>query len=191
MAKSRTRPPETGAYVALLRGINVGGKNKLPMRALAEAFSRAGCTEVATYIQSGNVVFRASSSLMTNLPSRIAEELRTRHGIMSALILRTADELAQLPARNPYLSAGAAKTALHVGFLATQPTPAQVRALDPQRSPDDAFHVSDREIFLHLPQGVARTKLTNAYFDSVLRTTCTVRNWRTLLKLIEWSERMS
>jgi uncharacterized protein (DUF1697 family) len=65
------------------------------------------------------------------------------------------------------------------------PTPLQVASLDPNRSPPDAFVVRGQEVYMHLPGGVARTKLTNAYFDSKLTTTCTGRNWRTVNKLLE------
>jgi uncharacterized protein (DUF1697 family) len=72
----------------------------------------------------------------------------------------------------------------HVVFLASEPTPALVAQMDPNRSAPDQFTVLGREIFLHMPNGMGRTKLTNAYFDSKLKTVSTVRNWRTVLKLL-------
>jgi uncharacterized protein (DUF1697 family) len=73
----------------------------------------------------------------------------------------------------------------HVAFLAATPTPAMVATLDPDRSPPDESAVRGREIYLRLPNGVARSRLTNAFFDSRLGTTSTLRNWRTVLKLVE------
>ena len=72
-----------------------------------------------------------------------------------------------------------------MAFLEATPDPANVDALDPDRSPGDEFAVLGREVYLHCPNGMARTKLTNAYFDSRLATTSTMRNWKTVLKLLE------
>jgi uncharacterized protein (DUF1697 family) len=84
--------------------------------------------------------------------------------------------------------AGAEQKALHVYFLADLPNPGAIAGLDPSRSAPDAFHVRGQEIYLHMPNGMARTKLTNAYFDSKLSTKCTARNWATVLKLSEMME---
>ena len=93
--------------------------------------------------------------------------------------------MAQAVRDNPFLKAGLPQQMLHVYFLADMPSSDAVKSLDPQRSAPDAFHISGREIYLHLPNGMARTKLTNAYFDSKLKTVCTARNWATVLKLLE------
>ena len=98
---------------------------------------------------------------------------------------RTADELEKVVKRNPFNKIGADPKRLHVSFLENRPSASAVRGLDPDRSPPDEFVVSGREIFLYCPNGVARTKLTNQYFDSKLRTVSTVRNWKTVLKLVE------
>ena len=171
-------------HLALLRGINLGGKNKLPMKDLVALFVAAGCDNVRTYIQSGNVIFDAPPSLAADLPDRIAAEIAHRFGVRSPVILRTADQLKDV-ANNPFLASGAAVEKLHVMFLATRPDPKRVAALDPDRSPPDEFAVRNQEIYLHLPNGAARSKLTNAYFDAKLATTSTARNWRTVTMLLE------
>jgi uncharacterized protein (DUF1697 family) len=172
-------------HVALLRGINVGGKNKLPMDELVGLFTEAGCSDVKTYIQSGNVVFRAAPRIAARLADRISESIERRLGLRVPVVLRTAQELERVGRKNPFLAAGADPEVLHVMFLADEPTKAAVAGLDAKRSPPDEFAVVGLEIYLRCPQGVARTKLTNAYFDSRLATTSTVRNWRTVSKLIE------
>ncbi|MGO9466267.1 MAG: DUF1697 domain-containing protein [Isosphaeraceae bacterium] len=177
--------------LALLRGINVGGKNKLPMKALVEIFVEAGCGEVQTYIQSGNVIFRAEPDLRPRLPGLITAEIARRFGYSVPVVLRTADEIAAVLTSNPFLSAGASEDELHVLFLADLPARRRVEDLDPSRSPPDAFAVHGREVYLRLPNGVARSKLTNAYFDSKLATTSTGRNWRTVTKLFELAGRSS
>ena len=174
-----------GTYVALLRGINVGGKNKLPMKDLASVFAEAGCSEVQTYIQSGNVVFRATPALANRLPAVITEAVTSRFGLRVPVVMRTSGELHKVANSNPFLCAGADEKALHVAFLANPPDSSRVNALDSHRSPPDQFSVRGQDIYLHCPNGLARSKLTNAYFDSGLATTSTLRNWRTVLKLLE------
>ncbi len=172
-------------HVALLRGVNVGGKNPLPMKDLVQLFMEAGCSEVRTYIASGNVIFRAPTPILKGLPAHITERLATRFGYRVPVILRTAQQLARTIHDNPFLRAGNSEKTLHVYFLADSPGRRAVRELDADRSAPDSFRVSGREIYLDLPNGMARTKLTNAYFDSKLSTTSTARNWATVLKLFE------
>jgi uncharacterized protein (DUF1697 family) len=172
-------------HVALLRGINVGGKNMLPMRELAGMFAAAGCEEVATYIQSGNVVFCAEDKLAKGLDGQIAQQVEERFGIKVPVVLRTAVELDAVIRGNPFLKAGAAEETLHVAFLADLPGMSLVSGLDAGRSTPDEFVVVGREIYMKLVNGVSGTKLSNAYFDSKLKTVSTIRNWRTVLKLAE------
>lgn len=169
-----------GTYVALLRGINVGGKNKLPMRSLVTIFEAAGCLDVRTYIQSGNVVFRAGSTDVSGLAAAVSAAIASEFGIKVPVIPRSAAEMAAVATANPFIDAGVAEEMLHVYFLADAPSGGAVAKLDPTRSPGDTFVVVGREIHLHLPNGVARTRLTNAYFDKALGTVSTLRNWRTV-----------
>lgn len=179
------RDSGTGVNIALLRGINVGGKNKLPMKDLVRLFVDAGCEEVRTYIQSGNVVFRTGSADVEEISSIISASILARFGYQVPVITRTAGELQEIMEANPFLEAGAEADKLHVMFLADLPDSASVDSLDPERSPGDEFAVLGREAYLHCPNGVARSKLTNSYFDSRLSTTSTSRNWRTVRKLLE------
>ncbi len=177
--------PVEGRYVALLRGVNVGGKNKLPMADLAAIFNGLGCSEVRTYIQSGNVVFTAKPVLARTIAGRVEKVLQDRLGITSPVILRSAAEMESIVADHPFAAAKTEEKLLAVAFLAHKPGKKDVATLDPERSPGDVFRLRGREIYLHTPNGAARSKLTNAYFDRVLKTTCTVRNWRTTKKLAE------
>lgn len=183
-----TRSQRRIPHAALLRGINVGGKNKLPMAELAEVFTEAGCADVKTYIQSGNVVFVAAPASAKRIPSLVSRQIHERFGLEVPVILRTADELRRIAANNPFLKSEADTSSLCVGFLAKAPHASRVAGLDPNRSPGDAFQVIGREIYLHLPNGAARSKLTNQYFDTALATVSTFRNWRTVLKLVEMTQ---
>lgn len=171
-------------YVGLLRGINVGGKNKLPMTDLAAMFVAAGCADVQTFIQSGNVIFKASAALAKRVPGLVAASISERFGYRTPVVLRSADQLREAIEANPFLQAGADEGSLHLMFLAELPSAAAVAALDPDRSPGDSYVVRGRDIYLRLISA-ADTKLTNAYFDSKLATISTARNWRTTTKLLE------
>ena len=176
-----------GVFVALLRGVNLAASNRLSMKDLAAMFGDAGCTDVVTYIQSGNVVFRATEACASRVPAAIAKTIADRLGFRAPVVMRTAGELRKVVRGNPFLRGGASTDIdfLHVMFLADRPSPAAVAALDPKRSPTDEFRVVGRDIYLRFPNGAARTKLSNAYFDTKLTTTSTMRNWRTVLKLAE------
>lgn len=163
-------------YLALLRGINVGGKNMLPMKDLAAMFSKAGCTQIQTYIQSGNVIFSVADEIATTICPKIEKQIP----FQTTIILRSLPEVLQAAGGNPYPDIDNS----HIMFLASQPSAEQVAQLDPNRGAPDRFTVVGKHIYLHLPNGTARSKLTNAYFDSKLKTVSTIRNWRTLLKLL-------
>jgi len=171
-------------YVALLRGINVGANNRLPMKTLATMFSDAGCAEVRTYIASGNVVFQAQDRLARTLPKEISARIRSDFEFETPVVLRSAEELDVVTRHNPFLVPGEDTKPLHVLFLAEKPKATSVARLDPDRSPPDAFQVRGREIYLRCPNGAAHTKLTNAFFDAALKTVSTGRNWNTVLKLV-------
>jgi uncharacterized protein (DUF1697 family) len=179
-------PSACALHVALLRGINVGGKNILPMKELAGIFADAGCRNVRTYIQSGNVVFASDPGQVDGLGRRISEEIAARHSLRVPVIVRSAEEMRTMLHSNPFVKARVDVSHLHVYFLAEACAVAAVKALDIDRSPGDSFVVAGREIYLHLPNGVAPTKLTNVYFDKQLKTVSTLRNWRTALTLGTW-----
>jgi len=182
MTSERT---EFNTHFALLRGINVGGRNKLLMKELVSIFNMAGCRNVQTYIQSGNVIFDAEPELAQEIPGIITESIHQGYGYNIPVVTRAASQLNQIVESNPFLRAGAAERELHVVFLADLPKSKEVAALNPDRSPPDEIRISGRELYLRCPNGLARTKFTNAYFDSTLSTTSTMRNWRTTLKLLE------
>jgi len=174
-----------GPRIALLRGINVGGRNKLPMEDLAAVFEDVGCLDVRTYIQSGNVVFRGGPEPLELLASLVTERIAQRFGFRAPVVVRTAEQLRAAVEANPFLAAAPDPGHLHVGFLAELPSPEAVAGLDPARSTIDRFAVRGREVYLHVPGGMGRTKLTNDWFDRQLGGCLTVRNWRTVSALVE------
>jgi uncharacterized protein (DUF1697 family) len=169
-------------YVSMLRAINLGAKNKVPMAKLVALYEEAGCTNVKTYIQSGNVIFDAPAKVAADLPEVISRRVKETFGFDVPVVQRTHAELVKVVKGNPF---GDEPGILHVMFLGGDPK--GVDGLDPNRSPPDAFEVKGQEIYLRCPEGFAHTKLTNTYFEKKLGVTCTVRNWKTLLKLVELS----
>ena len=178
----------TSVNIALLRGINVGGKNRLQMKELAAMFVDAGCQGVRTYIQSGNVLFLSEPALNEKIPSLVSTAIMNRFGYAVPVITRTSRELGAVVRANPFVGTGADVDKLHVVFLSDQPDTASAESLDPDRSPGDEFVVAGSEVYLYCPGGFARTKLTNSYFDSRLSTTSTTRNWKTVVKLLELAD---
>jgi len=176
-------------YVALLRGINVGGKRKIPMAGLKSLFSSLGLEDVATYIQSGNVVFRSPTGDARDIATGIEQRIADVVGISVAVLLRTPAELAEIAGSNPFLGDRADLSKLHVVFLDGVPGADAVARLDPHRSPPDEFRLRGREIYLSLPNGAARSKLTIDYFERRLGVDATARNWNTLTKLVALTQR--
>jgi uncharacterized protein (DUF1697 family) len=172
------------SYVALLRGINVSGRNKIPMAELRTLFETLKCEDVVTYIQSGNVVF-SSLAKPVKVANDIAAGIKREFGFEIPVVVRTRAELAKVAASNPYLVTGADESKLHVTFLAEKPTAAAIATLDHDRGPPDEFTVAGREIFMLLPNGMGRTKLTIDYFEKRLGTRGTARNWNTVNKLLD------
>ena len=140
-------------YAALLRGVNVGGNNLLPMKELVTMFGAESCTDVVSYIQSGNVVFTASAAVAKTIAERVGARITKRFGLGVPIVVRSAAALAELVEENPFLAAGEPADRMYVAFLAKAPTPAQVASLDPKRSPPDAFAVRGADLYLHLPNG--------------------------------------
>ena len=175
-------------YVALLRGINVGGKNKVPMPKLRSLFEDLGHEDLATYLQSGNVVFRSRSSAQGQIITGIERGISDTFSLNVSVLLRSRIEMEHVAAANPFNTEGAEGKSLHVMFLAGAPAAGAVTRLDPARSPPDEFEVSGREVYLRYPNGSGRSKLTIDYFERTLGTSATARNWNTLTNVLKLME---
>ena len=154
------------------------------MPELRSLFAALGHEDVVTYIQSGNVVFRNASRSAKELAGAIEREIAATFGISVTVLLRTPAELEAIAQSNPFLEGKADVSKLHVVFLAGRPDAEAVTKLDPERSPPDEFRVHGREIYLHLPNGAGRSKLTIDYFERRLGVAGSARNWKTLVRLL-------
>jgi uncharacterized protein (DUF1697 family) len=171
----------TTRHVALLRGVNVGGRTSMKMSALREAFTDLGFGEVATYIQSGNVVFTSDAPVDADELGRVLTEALDRE---LTVMVRTAAELQAAIDATPFASAPPAER--HLGFLATVPDRSTVDGLDLAPFAPETAEVVGSEVHLHLPNGMGRAKLPS-YFGRVLGGDVTYRNWNTVTKLAELS----
>ncbi len=167
-------------YAALLRGINLLGHRRISMPALEALFTSSGAKNVRSYIQSGNIVFDAPATALKKIATHVDREMNSQHGFGCHFTTRSAAELAKVVAGNPFADRVCDNKTLHVVFLADAPSQEKTDALDPDRSPGDEFRVIGREVYLYLPNGMARTKLSNQWLDSKLKTVSTVRNWNTV-----------
>lgn len=171
-------------YVALLRGINVGGNRAVRMDALRKVVEAEGGTNVATYIQSGNVVFDHASRSEPKLTTQLADAIAKSFGFKGfSLTLRTAKELADVVAHNPF--AGAPDAHLHVMFLGAKVPRAKVEDLDGVATKRERFDIVGRELYLCLPDGLGNSKLAAALLRHKALAGATARNWRTVQALID------
>jgi uncharacterized protein (DUF1697 family) len=170
-------------YVALLRGINVGGHNKLPMQALRDLLAALGCEDVETYIQSGNAVFRSGDD-RTTLGSKIETVVDKRFGFTPTVLLLTIDDYQSILSANPFPEATDNPKSLHVSFLSKAPVDPNLDALDTLKSPTENYVLLENAFYLHAPDGIGRSKLA-AKVERCLGVQATGRNWRTAMKLLE------
>lgn len=175
-------------YVSMLRAVNVGGSSRIKMDALQRVYESLGFADVRTLLQSGNVVFRSTLDDRERLVKRIVQELERQLGLRIEVILRTLAEIASIVERGPVLSARADPSKLLVMFLASVPSAAAQAALlkwHKNKELPEMLELRGPEIYLYYPDGVGRSKLTNAVIENKLDTWGTARNWNTLVKLVE------
>lgn len=171
--------------VALLRGVNVGGKVMVPMAELRPALTDLGFEEVKTYLQSGNVVLDPGKVPVSSLPDVIQTTITKRFGLNVRVIVRTGGEFTRIGVGHPFHADATEPSLLHVVFLEQAPVADRIAKLDPDRSPPDRFEVRGREIYLSYPNGQGRSKLNLDYFERGLGIAGTARNWNTVTKLVE------
>ncbi|MEL6983071.1 MAG: DUF1697 domain-containing protein [Actinomycetota bacterium] len=167
-------------WAALLRGINVGGHNKIPMAELRAALTDAGFDDVATYIASGNVVLRADRCE----PERVSAIIAERFGLDIAVVVRSAEQVGAVIEANPFPDlAGTEPKFVHCYFTSTPVPDTALDGFDHDRYGPDRVAVAAGELVVAYPDGVARSKLTTAVLDRVAGGPTTGRNWNTVLKL--------
>lgn len=171
-------------WIALFRGINVGGNNILPMAALRADLAALGLDDVRTYIQSGNVVFESKARSAKALGAKISTCVEERHGFRPQVLVLSAAQLRAAREANPFARAESGPKTLHYAFLVDTPRAPDLAALERLRSESEAFELTDAVFYLHAPDGIGRSKLAGAV-DKHLGVATTGRNHRTVAKLLE------
>lgn len=171
-------------YIALFRGINVGGNNILAMKDLKAILEKLGAENVKTYIQSGNAVFRHDAGSAADLADRISAAVRKNHGFRPQVFLRSAADLAKAIVENPFPHADKEPKTLHVFFLESAPKTPDLKTLECWRTGSERFALKGLLFYLHAPDGIGRSKLANSA-GKALGVAATARNWRTVTKLMD------
>jgi uncharacterized protein (DUF1697 family) len=169
-------------YVALLRGINVGGKHLLPMKSLVEIFELNGCKNVRTYIQSGNVVFDCDGADVTALQTAIQSGIEATFAFKPDVLMIPKNEFLQALTENPFPTDNG--RILHISFLAETPVKVDRQQLDALKAASEAWHLAGKFFYLYAPEGIGRSKLA-AKAEARLGVSATARNWNTVRKLAE------
>jgi uncharacterized protein (DUF1697 family) len=175
-------------YVALLRGINVGGNKKVPMAQLRELMEGLGYTDVATLLQSGNAVFTSKEKNAAKLVKQLEAAIAQEFGFDVAVVIRSRDELARAIQANPLTGAEEAPSQFLVTFLSDVPDPKRIEAIDPVAYLPDEFRIVGREIYARFPNSIRDSKLAVVLGGTRLGVTPTARNWNTVTKLLELAD---
>lgn len=174
-------------YIALLRGINVGGNNKLPMKALTALLEAMGMQKVKTYIQSGNVVFQSERTDSAALAKEITAAIAQAHGFAPQVFLLDIQTLAAAMAANPFPEGTDEPKSLHLFFLEGIPQKPNLAALEAVKAPNERFALIDQVFYLHAPDGIGRSKLAESIGKGV-GVSITARNWRTVSTIFEMAQ---
>ncbi|MFF7243421.1 DUF1697 domain-containing protein [Embleya sp. NPDC008237] len=172
-------------YVALLRGINVGGHRRVPMADLRRVLTELGYTEVKTLLQSGNAVFEAAEQPTADLVAAIEAGLAGEFGFAVDVMVRSGAEMRAVVAANPLEVSDPAKCA--VAFLSPAADPTELGRVDPAGYAPDELRLGDRELYMYFPDGLGKARLS-PILARKLGNTATVRNWNTVTKLLAMVE---
>jgi uncharacterized protein (DUF1697 family) len=173
--------------IVLLRGVNLGSRNRVPMPALRGLLTEAGFDGVGTYVQSGNVVL-STTKTPVQVSKAVERAIAEAFGLDIAVVVRTRSELAKVVDRNPLGKVADDPKRYQVSFLGTKPNRTVLRKLEAAAVPPEQFVASGREIYAWHPAGVARSKLWTLLAGRDLGVTATARNWTTVTKLLELAD---
>ena len=170
-------------YIALLRGINVGGNNKLPMRELVLLLEGLGLRNVKTYIQSGNIVFQSEQADPAQLSQAITGAIRQGHGFAPYTLILDSQALHAAMAANPFPEGEAEPKSLHLFFMDESPRAFDTGVLDRVKAANERYQLIDKVFYLHTPDGIGRSKLAEIAGKG-WGVNITARNWRTVNEIM-------
>lgn len=172
-------------YIALLRGINVGGKNILPMKELVPIIESMGARDVSTYIQSGNVVFTSAIAQREHWCEKLTQKVQELKGFSPQLLLLSKADLNRAIENNPFPVDD--PKSLHFFFLAQDPVRDKLVELEKIKVDTERYHLKERIFYLYTPDGFGRSKLAERV-EKILGVPTTARNWNSIVKLAQLSE---
>ena len=176
--------------ISMLRGVNVGGHNKIKMDALRDLYESLDLRNPQTYVQSGNVVFRAEAKDVAVLAKRIEDAIERKFGFRPGVVLRTTADMRDAITRNPFAKRrGIDASKLLVTFLAAAPSPEAREAVLRIKVGSEEVRIDGRELYVYFPDGMGRSKVWPAS-EKALKKSGTGRNWNTVTKLLEIAERL-
>lgn len=173
-------------YIALLRGINVGGQKKIKMADLRQALEKTGFLDVTTYIQSGNIIFNDEKEDITALSDKISKTILDSFGFNVPVLVKTAKEIKDILNQNPFV-----EDELNVNYyilLKNIPDATLVETLGKEDYPDEAIAITNSCVYLHSLKGYRNAKFSNNYIERKLKVSATARNQRTMQKLLALSQ---
>ncbi len=173
-------------FITMLRGINVSGQKKIKMEDLRKLYESLDFEQVQTYIQSGNVIFKAFALDSNEIVYKIKDKINQKFGYEVTVVIRTRDEMEKIVENNPYSAKDLSK--VHVTFLKDDQYDYSIEELLKVKAEQEEFQIMEKEIYLFLPHGSGRTKLTNNFFEKKLGVKATTRNWNTTSKLLDISK---
>lgn len=171
-------------YIALFRGINVGGKNRLPMRELVVLLEDIGLKKVNTYIQSGNVVFSSDDKNLEDIAEKMSRAVLDHHGFLPKVLVLPVEAFVHAIDENPFPEAEDEPKSLHLYFLESEPQNPAIHDLERIQQRSEQFVLKRKVFYLHAPDGIGRSKLA-ARVEKSLGVSATARNWRTVTTLLE------
>ena len=176
-------------YIAILRGINVGGKRKILMADLKTIFSKLEFTNIETYIQSGNVIFISKKDASNiNLSNKIERAISENYNFEVPVIVMSVTELNEAISKNPFFEKNELDIErLHLTFLKAMPETNILEKIKTYDSSPDKFKIINKNVFVYCSGKYSNSKLTNKFFETKLKVSATTRNWKTVLKLSELS----
>ena len=184
MCASEASSARASRQIALLRGVNVGGHNRVPMAHLRELLHDLGYEDVRTHLQSGNAVFTAVGTPPEVAAQEIEGQLARSLGLGVRVLVRTAADLARVVSANPLPDAVAEPSRFLVTFLSAPPDPDLLGELDPADFEPELFGFGERELYVWCPEGVRTLKLSYAFLERRFGVVATARNWNTVTRLL-------
>jgi uncharacterized protein (DUF1697 family) len=175
----------------MLRGVNLGGHHKIKMDALRALYVSLKLEDPATYVQSGNVIFRTKENKAGQLAKTIQSGIERKFGFRPEVILRTADELRRAVTANPFAGRRDIEPSkLLVTFLSAEPAAQANDKLAGFKDHPEELHLKGRELYIYFPNGVGKTRLPWASVEKLLGTPGTARNWNSVAKMLQMAEEM-